>query len=106
MKFSIIIPTYNSAGYITGCLDHIESLNYDKDMIEVIIVDGGSKDNTSEIAISYGAKVVSCKNTSVSNSRNVGADFAQHETLVFIESDCLVHTDLLSKSKSHLKHYS
>jgi len=106
MKFSIIIPTYNSAGYISGCLDHIQALNYDKDNFEIILVDGGSKDNTIEIASSYGVKIVPCDNKSVSNSRNVGANAAENEILVFIDSDCLVHTDLLSKSKAHLENYS
>jgi len=106
MNFSIIIPTYNSENYLPGCLDHVDSLNYDKEKIEVIIVDGGSSDRTTEIAHKYNAKVIPCDNVSVSNSRNVGAEAAKYESLVFIDSDCLVNPDLLMKSAQHLLNYS
>jgi len=106
MKFSIIIPTYNSSGYLPGCLNYINELEYDKDNIEIIIVDGGSTDNTRDIALSYHAKVIGCDNVSVSNSRNVGAREAKYETLVFIDSDCLVNKNLLIQSSKHLEKYS
>ncbi len=106
MKFSIIIPTFNSANYLPGCLEHVNALDYDKEKIEIIVVDGGSTDNTSEIASSFGAQVIPCDNVSVSNSRNVGAKAARYETLVFIDSDCLVHKNLLLKSVQHLQNFS
>ena len=106
MKFSIIIPTYNSEHYIDNCLKHVLLLDYNKDDFEIIIVDGGSTDNTIRIAESYNARVVPCSNICVSNSRNVGAEVALNDTLVFIDSDCLVNPDLLRKSVGHLSDFS
>jgi glycosyltransferase involved in cell wall biosynthesis len=53
-SISIVIPTYNCERTIKACLDSIVRQDYPKDKIEVIIVDGGSKDKTLEIARKYG----------------------------------------------------
>jgi len=44
---SIIIPSYNSEGYLARCLD---SLNLHDDRLEVLIINDGSSDRTKEIA--------------------------------------------------------
>lgn len=56
-KFSISLPVYNSAKYLQSCLETIFSQDYPKDLIEVLVVDGGSSDNTLEIARSYNTKI-------------------------------------------------
>jgi len=53
MNICIIIPTFNEAKNIASIVKKIKDYN-----LEVIIVDDGSKDNTAEIAMSYGAKVI------------------------------------------------
>lgn len=45
-SFSIVIPTYNERDNITNCLDSILSQNYDMSLVEIIIVDGHSTDDT------------------------------------------------------------
>ncbi|MDP2843785.1 MAG: glycosyltransferase, partial [Acetobacterium sp.] len=50
---SIIIPTYNEAGYIGRVLDDIAGQDYDPSKYEVLIADGGSQDRTREIAAEY-----------------------------------------------------
>lgn len=51
IKFSIIIPAYNAAGFITSTLDSIKRQKYTN--YEVIIVNDGSKDNTEEVIKQY-----------------------------------------------------
>ena len=51
MKVSIIIPTYNDEKTIIETLDSVVSQTYDD--YEVIIVDDGSTDNTSEVVKKY-----------------------------------------------------
>ena len=48
---SIIIPTLNSAKFLKECLDSVKKQTYKN--IEVLIIDGGSKDSTVEIIKSY-----------------------------------------------------
>ena len=55
MTFSIIIPTLNEAVNIERCLLALQPL---RDGAEVIIVDGGSLDNTVELATPYADKIL------------------------------------------------
>ncbi|HNI88313.1 MAG TPA: glycosyltransferase, partial [Leptospiraceae bacterium] len=63
---------------------------------EIIVADAGSKDNTIEIAKSYGAKVV--PGGMPGPGRNKGAAVATGEFLFFFDSDVLLPTDFLEKA--------
>lgn len=104
MRFSIIIPAFNSEKYIKACLDSIFHIDYPD--YEIIIVDGGSTDNTINIIRNYNIKLIQIINKSISNSRNTGAKQAKGDALVFIDSDCIVNKDLLKKSEEYLKAYA
>jgi rSAM/selenodomain-associated transferase 2 len=57
--------------------------------IEIIVVDGGSKDNTKDIAKSQGAMVYSCSIASRPAQMNLGASHAHADVLYFIHADAL-----------------
>lgn len=89
-KFSIIVPTYNAELYINRCIDSILSQTF-KDF-EVIIINDGSKDKTSEIckAISIKdkrVKIYNKENGGVSSARNYGIDRCSGQYIMFIDSD-------------------
>lgn len=46
---SIVVCTYNRKGKLERCLDSIFELSYPKNKFEVIVVDGGSTDSTTEL---------------------------------------------------------
>jgi len=107
MDFTIIIPTFNSEKYIFDCLRSIFEMHYSQNQFEVIVVDGGSSDNTLEIISGFEkVKLVHSLNISISNSRNVGASQSTGENLVFIDSDCIVDQYLLKKAKDYLQRYT
>ncbi|MBW2991794.1 glycosyltransferase [Candidatus Woesearchaeota archaeon] len=104
VKFSIIIPSCNSEKYIRLCLDSILNLNYPRKDYEIMVVDGGSKDNTLNIIKKYkNIRLLHSKNISISNSRNLAAKQAKGNFLVFIDSDCAAGRELLNKAKEILK---
>jgi len=106
VNFSIIIPTFNSEAFIDDCMIAIRNLNYSSDNYEVIVVDGGSKDEILKILNKYNCvKVLFSKNISISNSRNLGAQNALGDNLVFIDSDCLVAPNLLKNAEKHLSKF-
>lgn len=81
---SIIIPTYNSSATLETCLKSIEEQTHSN--IEVIVVDSYSSDNTREIAEKFGAKIIVSK-TMRSKARNIGAEKATGELILFLDSD-------------------
>lgn len=89
-SLSIVIATYNSEKVLPKCLSSIKTQNYPRERIEIIISDGGSKDNTCEIAKKFGAKVIRPpKNIEqgAEVNRAFGAHQAKNEILVMIDHD-------------------
>ncbi|MEH2162844.1 MAG: TIGR04283 family arsenosugar biosynthesis glycosyltransferase [Nostoc sp.] len=81
-KIYIIIPTLNEAGNIKEAI----ATTQPNTNIEVIIVDGGSKDDTIEIAKSLNVKVIS-SSPSRAVQMNTGAIAATGEILLFLHAD-------------------
>lgn len=84
---SVIIPAYNSENYIRQAIGSV--LAQSLPVSEIIVVDDGSSDRTSEIARSLGATVIRQLNRGVSAARNVGIRTALNEWVAFIDQDDL-----------------
>jgi glycosyltransferase involved in cell wall biosynthesis len=93
MKFSIITPMYNSEQYIGRMIQAVKDLDYPKDLIEIIIIDNGSDDDSVKITKEMGVSCSVMKGASISHMRNAGAVKASGEILGFVDSDCLVNRD-------------
>ncbi len=99
-KFSIIVPVYNTEKYLKRCLDSIKSQTF-KDY-EVIIVNDGSTDNSSNIISKYTYKVINQENQGLSMARNNGVKYASGEYLIFLDSDDYIEKDLLKEINNSL----
>lgn len=95
VKVSIVIPTKNNGDILEKCLASIKTLDYPKDEIEVIIVDGHSTDNTIEIAKRYGCKIMYENVGTIGGARNIGVEHSNGEYIVFTDSDCVVDKNWL-----------
>ncbi|WP_040299256.1 TIGR04283 family arsenosugar biosynthesis glycosyltransferase, partial [Arcticibacter svalbardensis] len=91
---SIIIPVFNEEYIIANCILNIRA-TCATDQIEIIVVDGGSDDETFAIAQEYGANVVRGKKGRASQM-NLGVAVATGELLYFLHADSLtpLHFDL------------
>ena len=94
--FSIIIPVKNGQDTIGKLLDSIFLQDYND--FEVIAVDDGSTDNTSEILSQYPIRVLRSEvSLGAGLARNRGASEAQGEILVFFDSDVILLPGVLSR---------
>ncbi|MEM7595767.1 MAG: glycosyltransferase [Cyanobacteria bacterium P01_A01_bin.83] len=87
VKVSVIIPAYNGERYLAAAIDSIFEQTFTD--YEIIVVDDGSTDNTSQIARQYGAAVqyLSQTNQGVAASRNLGLSTAKGEYIAFLDQD-------------------
>ena len=100
-KVSIIVASYNNEGTIEECIKSILALDYPADNIEVIVMDGASKDATVKKAQQYPVKVVSIR-LNAPTAYNYAMKIAQYPVLGFIDSDAKVEPQWLRKLVPHL----
>ncbi len=85
---SIIIPTLNAGKTLGLCLESVRAQDYPLDRIEIIIGDGGSTDDTLEVARHHGVdRVVRNPLRTGEAGKSVAAETARNEVLAFIDSD-------------------
>jgi rSAM/selenodomain-associated transferase 2 len=86
MKISIIIPTYNEAPTIARLISYL--LEHGKNTIaDLIVSDGGSSDDTVELANRAGARALVSPGKGRSAQMNYGAAISKGEILYFIHAD-------------------
>jgi polyprenyl-phospho-N-acetylgalactosaminyl synthase len=81
-KVSVIIPAYNESARIGQVLGEVKPF-----ADEVIVIDDGSKDNTEEISLNFGAKVLRQKNSGYIKSIKNGFKEASGDIVVTIDAD-------------------
>ena len=92
---SIAIPTYNEEKDIGNCLKSIADQNYPKNLVEVIIIDNYSTDNTLKIVKSFSKKLNikifmnSIKDAEV--SKKIGFDNSKGEFFMYLDADMKCH---------------
>lgn len=88
---TVIIPTYNYAHYIQQAIDSVLNSDFPQDKIEIIVVDDGSHDNTSEIVATYGSRVKSIfqHNLGKAWATRVGIDSCQGKYVFNLDADDL-----------------
>ena len=97
---SIIIPAFDAATTLPRVLKKLIDSKGERD--EIIVVDDCSFDQTPELLEQYPIKVIRMEsNHGQGFCRNVGAEAANNDVLVFIDSDIEVYADSLQKIKNH-----
>ena len=106
-SFSIVIPTYNEQDNITNCLDSIFNQNYDKSLVDVVIVDGQSSDKTISKIKEYQQKFsnISLLENPVRKtptSLNIGIKQAKGEIIVILGAHASLDPDFIYFNNKYL----
>ncbi|NKQ37219.1 MAG: glycosyltransferase family 2 protein [Chloroflexi bacterium] len=100
--FSIIIPVYNACDTLPVCLQAVQQSDF-RDW-ELIVVDDDSTDGSAALAVEMGARVMRTHGrTGPAHARNLGASVAHGRYLFFLDADCRLHPDTLSRAARHLQ---
>lgn len=113
-KISVVIPVFNNPNYLLNTLRHLEHQTFPRSEFEVIIVDDGSDDQTSEVLEKKlpdfqipitGLYFPRLKKREMGDNqfraglaRNYGVRFARGEFLVFLDSDILIPESFLQNT--------
>jgi glycosyltransferase involved in cell wall biosynthesis len=94
MRLSFVIPAFNEEGYLAGCLESILSQTRElpdsgKDIVEIVVVNNASTDNTRQVALSYpGVRVVDEPRKGLTWARQAGFTASTGSLIANVDSDC------------------
>ncbi len=96
-KVSVVVPVYNTEKYLVKCLESLVKQTLQD--IEIVIVDDGSTDNSSQIIEQYrcsysNVKVFTKENGGQATARNLGITKCSGEYIGFMDSDDYVALDM------------
>ena len=105
-KVSVIVPVFNSEQYLKQCVDSILAQSYPD--FEVLLIDDGSTDNSSDICDEYDAqdnriRAIHILNQGVSHARNVGIEIACGQYITFVDSDDYISPNFLASAVNRME---
>jgi len=93
---TITLPTYNSTATLVICLKSIFNQTYRN--IEVNVIDGGSKDNSIEIAKKFGVSNIKILKGSLLEARHEGVKLAKGKYILIFDSDQILQPDSIERA--------
>ena len=94
-RISVVIPTFNEEDNITACLTSLCNQTIPRSDYELIVVDGGSKDKTRELAEKLADTVIIQTSKRVGGARNDGAKLADAKILATPDAACIIPPEWL-----------
>jgi glycosyltransferase involved in cell wall biosynthesis len=96
-SLSVIVPVLNTGRTIRATMESLMRLEYPKKILEIIVVDGNSKDQTRKIVQEYPVMLVDQEGTGLNAARNTGIKYSSGEIVAYTDGDCVVPRDWAKK---------
>jgi glycosyltransferase involved in cell wall biosynthesis len=101
---SVVIPCYKQAGFLAEAIESVLAQTHPH--VEIMVVDDGSPDNASDVALSYpGVRCIRQENQGLSAARNTGIRESKGQFLVFLDADDRLTPDALRRGLDHLRQF-
>jgi cellulose synthase/poly-beta-1,6-N-acetylglucosamine synthase-like glycosyltransferase len=98
---SVIVPVYNGADTIAACLESLVNQAYPSDAYEIIVVENGSTDETTQIvqaeAGPYPVRLLHSAQRGPAAARNLGLATSEADIVAFTDADCTPAADWLAE---------
>ena len=106
MKYSIIIATYNRLPELKELLASVQNFDFPRSEFELLISDDGSTDETQNYVtqndFGFNLRYIYQENKGPGEARNHGMREAKGDYFIYIDSDCIIPPDYLSKVDAHI----
>jgi len=101
VEISVLVPSYNYGKFIKRAIDSILSQKFPKEKIEIIIIDGGSRDNTLDILSRYNNErdfyIYKQEKKGISNAINIGIERSKGKYILRLDADDAFYQGIISK---------
>jgi len=98
-EVTIVMPAYNAAHHLETVLPAAFAAAQGS---RVLVIDPGSDDGTAEVAERLGARVIRLgRRAGPAEARNVASREVTTPVILFIDSDCAAHPDVVSRVRAH-----
>lgn len=109
-KFAALIPARNEGGVIGNLIDSLQKQNYPGELYDIIVVPNNCTDDTKQVALDKGAKVLECRVPVKSKGEVLSDIFDQlvtddkydYDAVLIFDADNLVHPDFILKMNDAL----
>lgn len=94
---SIIVPVYNGAETVGTCIESLLAQDYPADRYDVLVIENGSTDTTSEVVSRYPVRLLHSQARGPAAARNLGLCHTQADIVAYTDADCIAHARWLSE---------
>jgi glycosyltransferase involved in cell wall biosynthesis len=94
---SVVVPVYNGAETISACLESLLTQDYPAEAYEIIVVENGSNDNTTQVVEKYPVRLYHSDKRGPSPARNYGIARSEADIVAFTDADCIADPKWLQK---------
>jgi glycosyltransferase involved in cell wall biosynthesis len=104
-SISFIVPAWNEESLLGATIDAIKNSARQLPITsEIIVVDDTSTDQTADIAIAHGARVVRVQHRQIAAARNAGAKQAHGDVLFFVDADTIITEEVVQAAIECMQH--
>lgn len=105
-KISVIVPTYNEANVIRFKLENLAKVNYPKNLMQIVVVDSNSEDQTANIVYDFIKQHPKCDIRLIKQNKRIGKSaalnfalrYCEGEIVIVSDVDCFWPSDILEKA--------